>query len=502
MLLIVSRNNSDDLELYTTKIFNNGFRGSISVELRPVTPPDYFPNKSMNLNGFPVRFRTAWYPPFSYYEETTLEKSNARYDPQYNDTDDTPVLLDGTEPRLLVEFCRRYNCSIVAYFDEVEAWGEVFANHTGNGALGAVATRKADFAVSAIYYWIGPYRYASYTAPISRSGVTALVPKPQALSPWRTPFLSFTKELWIAVGIAFMFGVMAVWIVEKGRSRIIDIGVEQPKTFSDAVLTLIGFYMEQSAYMRNDLISCVFLFTSLLFAGFMIGNMYGAGLAGIMTIPQYEHPIDTTYDLADSGMMWGGTCMNWMFAILNAPEPHLKTLLKNYRVVELEYLAKHRNTRDMGFVGERTEFGHFAPIDYVDEESSKMLRLLKDDLFWQSCTAAVPKTWPVREAFDNLLLNIKQSGIQHYWEIEVVNDYMNLTNEQNILNGRHANTDSDATVLTLLHFMGAFMILGLGCFVAGILLLFENVYVKLSKKEPYHNQAVSEMMNIEMKGDK
>ncbi|XP_055543538.1 uncharacterized protein LOC129729084 [Wyeomyia smithii] len=478
LLLIIINNNHEPKEFYTTEIFSNGSRGSTLVKLRKIDPPDYFPDKSSNMNGIPIRLRGVMYPPFSYYEISTQEKTNARYDPQFNDTDDTPLFVDGTEPRLLLEFCRRFNCTIETYFDEAASWGEVYENHTGTGVLGAVATRKADFGVSAIYHWPEPYKYATYTVPISRSGVTALVPKPLTLPPWRTPFLSFSKHLWVAVALTFVAGVLAVWMLAKGRRRTFNIPEQEATSFSDSVLTMIGFYMEQNAPLRNDSLSSAILFTSLLFTGFMVGNMYGAGLAGIMTIPQYEPSIDTPYDLASSGLLWGGTCLDWLFAVLDAEQVHLKTILSNYRIVDTEYLVQHRNTRDFGYVGERSEFGHFSPIDYLDGESSQMTQLLKDDLFWQSCTAIVTKTCPFKQTFNDMLMIIRQSGIQYFWEIQVVNMYMNSTHEQNILNARQSSSGSDATVLTTSHLMGAFLILAVGLSSSATIFFVECLYTK------------------------
>ena len=94
----------------------------------------------------------------------------------------------------------------------------------------------------------------------------------------------------------------------------------QPKTFGDSVLILTGFFMEQNSAMHNDVMSSIFLYSTLLFAGFMIGNMYGAGLASTMTIPQYEKSIDTTYDLAASGMLWAATAINWILSIMTSPQ--------------------------------------------------------------------------------------------------------------------------------------------------------------------------------------
>ncbi|XP_055633889.1 glutamate receptor-like, partial [Toxorhynchites rutilus septentrionalis] len=477
----VAEHENESIDAYTTEIFSDGTRGSTIVDVRPIIPPNYFPKKTQ-MNGIPIRFRTVMYPPFGYYEETTIEKANARYDPQYG-TDDTPLFIDGTEPSLLVEFCHRYNCTIEAYFDETELWGAVFDNHTGTGLLGAVATRKADFAVAAIYYWLEVYRFAAFTAPIGRSGVTVLVPRARMVAPWRTPFLTFSRSLWIAVAVAFIAGMMSVWLIERIRFREMNKTKDRDKTLSDSVLTLIGFFMEQTAYMRNDVLSCAFLYTSLLFAGFMISNLYGAGLATIMTIPQYGHGIDNTIDLAASGIPFAGSDLAWIFAIMNASQPHLRTLVKNYLVGDRNFFTQHRRTRDMGFIGERTEFGHFGPVDFVDAESSKVLRLLKDDLAWETTAALVTKTCPFRGRFDEFLMRIRQSGIQYYWELRIVNRYINVNVQQNIFKTGPINSDSEAAPLLLIHVTGAFMILGFGLTISTFVFIWEYLNSKWTGRQ-------------------
>ncbi|XP_058823636.1 uncharacterized protein LOC131684630 isoform X1 [Topomyia yanbarensis] len=418
LIIILNEEYEEPFELYTTNIFGNGSRGVTVVQIRPITGSDYFPDKSKNLQQIPLKFSTMWYPPYISFEETTPDMANARYDSAYK-VQDAPVLIDGTDACVVVEFCRLRNCSLELFDDEIETWGDVFENRTGTGIMGAVASRNAHFAAAAIYYWLGPCHWTSYTTQITRAAVTVLVPRPLQLAPWKTPFLSFTGVLWIAVGVAFTVGVFAVWLVENGRARILNLPKAQAKSFSDSVLTLIGFYMEQSSSTRTDLVCCIFLFTSLIIAGFMIGNMYGAGLAGVMTIPQYERPIDTTVDLANSGLLFAGTVINWIYCILESTEPHLITLGDNYRVLDTEHLMKHSKTRDMGFVGEFTEFGHFTPVDFLDAESASMLRILKDDLAWQSTTILMTKTCPFRQSFSDLVMNVRQSGIQHLIEYRV-----------------------------------------------------------------------------------
>ncbi|XP_038116675.1 uncharacterized protein LOC6050674 [Culex quinquefasciatus] len=453
---------TESIKFYTTNIFNNGTRGSWNVEIVPIEPPDYFPDKFKDMQGFPIRLSTLMYPPYAYYEQSTPEKANARYDPNFM-KEDLPLFLDGTEPTLILEFCRIHNCTIEASFDESAFWGEVFDNRTGTGLLGAVVERRADIAVAAIYFWRKPYDYASYTHHVSRSGITVLVPKPRLLAPWRTPFLSFTASLWIAVLITFIVATVAVWLIEGGRYKLLQPQNEMPVTLSDSLLTMIGFYMEQSARMRTDMVSSVFLFTSLLFAGFMVGNSYGGGLAGVMTIPQYEKPIDTTMDLADSGMPYAGRALSWIFSILYATQPYVKTLVKNYLVVDEDYLVRHSKTHDLGYCGERTEFEHFVPAEFVDLEASSMLQLLKDDLYWETVAHLVTKTCPFKEPYNDMIMTVKQSGMQDFWELRTANRYLLTTVQQNIWNARKVGGDDEVIKLTVSHFLGAYLILTFGC---------------------------------------
>lgn len=110
---------------------------------------------------------------------------------------------------------------------------------------------------------------------------------------------------------------------------------------------------------------------------------------------------------------------NHLYKHTHCTQAYLKTIVSNYQVVEPETLTRYAKFGNFGFVGERTEFGHFVPIDYLDEESSQMLRLLKSDLSWENCAAVVSKTSPIKPRLNDLIMNVRQSGVQFYWELMV-----------------------------------------------------------------------------------
>nr|XP_049461141.1 ionotropic receptor 21a-like [Anopheles coluzzii] len=297
----------------------------------------FFPDKARDLNGYMLRTSMCNYLPFTSYERLDQETGNA-FD---STTGKRSIWLDGTELQLLVSYCERRNCNIMVFPEDEDEWGDVYPNGTGIGLMGSVAERRTDIAFAGFYLWFKPYNFSSYTATISRSGVTVLVPKPKLLPHWRTPFLSFSWPLWIAVMVTFLVGIIATWLAGTVRLRLLLLSAptDQPwtgrtdlifeqHTLSDAVLMMVGFFVAQSSPIRTDLWSCVCLFASLLLAGFMVSNLYSGGFASVMTVPKYEKSIDTVVDFAATGMKWFGPSPYCLEEIWNASEVRSNLVLK------------------------------------------------------------------------------------------------------------------------------------------------------------------------------
>lgn len=60
----------------------------------------------------------------------------------YNSIESLPIQLDGQEILILIEFCVKYNCSLIARIEyDEELWGDTYPNHTGSGIMGAITLR-------------------------------------------------------------------------------------------------------------------------------------------------------------------------------------------------------------------------------------------------------------------------------------------------------------------------------------------------------------------------
>uniref|UniRef100_A0A182NL37 Ionotropic glutamate receptor C-terminal domain-containing protein n=1 Tax=Anopheles dirus TaxID=7168 RepID=A0A182NL37_9DIPT len=461
---------------------------NVSLEQLPIDWTDwegcsFFPDTTSDLKGYVLRTSTLNYMPFTGFERVEVGAGNA-FD---SETGERSIWLDGTELQLLVAFCELRNCNILVFPDDEDTWGEVYPNATGNGLMGSVVERRTDIALGAFYLWLKPYNFSTYTATISRSGVTMLVAKPKMLPFWRTPFLSFSLPLWAAVIVTFFAGSMAAWVAGTVRHRLLLVSghnnaragddatdlIAEQLTLSDAVLMMVGFFVAQSSAVRTDLWSCVFLFATLLLAGFMVSNMYSGGLASIMTVPQYEKSIDTVRDFAATGMTWYGPTPYCLAEISSATEPHLQQILKTYIPCGIEEMGVYARKGVGGFVIEQAQHGNFAPSDFLDRASSSTLQPLKDFVFTQNCAALMTNTNPLRSDLNAYILAVQQSGLLYHIGTLSAIRYLPTDVMRNIERARMHSHGDGAIRLEIGHFLGAFFILGYGLLVAGLVFVGE-----------------------------
>ncbi|KXJ76291.1 glutamate receptor U1-like [Aedes albopictus] len=438
---------------------------------------DLFPNKLHDLGGRYLRLAIFKYNPYTIWQEVnSTAESNANYEQQ-------PVLsIDGTESKLFLEFCSKYNCTLDISLDEAGEWGEIFDNRTGNGIIGAVVERRADVGVGALYSWHHESIYLALSKPISRTGVTCITPKPKLLSGWLIPVLPFSLNLWIAVLSTFLcmsfFSLIVNFLVDNvlhKENRRVDL--------CESFMIIGSIFILQSVLLRinrSKLMSQMIIMGSLLFVGLMVGNIYSGGLSSIMTIPRYERPIDTLEDLANSNLPWASTHDAWIFSILMATQPIIVKILHNFQTHPKEVLHAHTRKLDLAYSVERLPYNHFAIGEYIDEEASHRYHLMTEDIYWENCVAMSTKTWPMMDQLDQLILTIFQSGIQRQWELQVVTKYENDNVQLAIATSRH--TDSDGPiVLQPSHLLGAFLMLGFGLAAGMLAFLVEMMLGKMAE---------------------
>ncbi|XP_049286717.1 probable glutamate receptor [Anopheles funestus] len=445
----------------------------------PSLNTNLFPNRRTNLRGRYVRLAIFNYEPYTIWNSVeNSDDANAFY--QQNRS----LAIDGTESRLFVEFCAKLNCTLEISLDEAGEWGQIYDNRTGDGIIGAIVERRADIGVGALYSWYHESLFLALSKPISRTGVTCIVPKPLPLSSWLIGVLPFSTFLWLAVLatilVSTVFEVIISFVTQKFRtseSHRVDV--------CESMMGIISIFILQAVLLRNNrnpYSSQMILIGSLLFVGLMIGNAYSGGLASIMTVPRYEKSIDTVQDLADRNLRWGSTHDAWIFSIQLATQPTIVRLLENFVTYPKDVLHAKAKHRDLAYSIERLPYGHYAVGDYITDDVSHNYEIMLEDIYWENCVAMATKTWPLMNELDELTLVIFQSGIQRYWEAKVVTKFADNKVQHDISISRHFDNPGPIA-LQPSHLVGAFFLLGVGLSLGLVCFLLELLWHRLSIKQ-------------------
>ncbi|RZF49007.1 hypothetical protein LSTR_LSTR014536 [Laodelphax striatellus] len=417
------------------------------------------------------RYTTLFHLVSDFWPDTTvLSMENSDLEIRFAAFHYSPYFLvkprwDGTEFRILKEFAQKFNFTLKLITDDNQ-WGGIFANNnTGNGVLGIVYEGKAQVGFSALYLWFNEYQYLDYSVSYIRTGITCLVPKAQLVSPWLLPIQPFDEALWAIVVMTLVTSTIALYYVSKITNIFSRNWRRRFRTVDDSVLRVIGMLVLQvptAKGIRPPPTALRYVITFLEVMFLLVVTSYHSGLASVLTLHRHEAAIETVQDLVDSGLQWGATHDAWIFSILLSPEPRTKTLVERFKVLSEKNLNERTQTRNFAFSLERLQGGYFAIGDYITEESTNHLQLMKEDIYYEYCVYALPKGSPYKQPLDTLILNIQSAGLVLHWEGEVVRNYLPVNVQYRVAQSSATPTESEPIVLELKHIHGAMTILAIG----------------------------------------
>jgi hypothetical protein len=107
-------------------------------------------------------------------------------------------------------------------------------------------------------------------------------------------------------------------------------------------------------------------------------------------------------------------------------------LLSKFKTLSKENLEQRALKQDMSFSIERLPYGHYAVGEYITEETVYDYQTLTNDIYYEMCVAMSTKTWPLMAELDALILQIFESGLQKYVELDVSNDFQILSSRKKI----------------------------------------------------------------------
>lgn len=94
-------------------------------------------------------------------------------------------------------------------------------------------------------------------------------------------------------------------------------------------------------------------------------------------------------------------------------------LLSKFQTLSKDNLEHRAVKQDMSFSIERLPYGHYAIGEYITEQSVYDYQTLTNDIYYEMCVAMSTKTWPLMAQLDEIILQIFESGVQQYVELDV-----------------------------------------------------------------------------------
>ena len=160
-------------------------------------------------------------------------------------------------------------------------------------------------------------------------------------------------------------------------------------------------------------------------------------------------------------------------------------LLDKFKTFSKEILEQRAVQQDFSFSIERLPYGHFAIGEYITETTVDNYHIMQNDIYFEYCVAMSTKTWPLLSQLDELILQITESGIQQFVELDVVTRNSNNKIQKSVAHSRHKESVGPIK-LTPSHLIGPYILLAIGIILSTSTFLAEMLYFKF--KKPKINQ--------------
>uniref|UniRef100_T1HCQ2 PBPe domain-containing protein n=1 Tax=Rhodnius prolixus TaxID=13249 RepID=T1HCQ2_RHOPR len=332
--------------------------------------------------------------------------------------------LDGTEIRVVKEFCRIYNCSITIIANDGNLWGTVEGDGKGEGLFGAVYLSLADIGAAAVAPYIQYFRYLDYSLPYTYSTATVLVPGPKPLSGWKVPFQPFGLTMWGAFVLSLVANALFLHLITAATIKFTRFAEEVLKrgeyiNVSDSILRSIGTSVLQQTSTLITGTPMRHLITSFQFLFLILTTCYSAELSSYLTVPQFTKPISNVHELAASGLHWVADDEVWVLPVKDAEDLDMQTVVKNFEVTNEQRLIEIAPTGKFAVAIESISSGYFTEQTHITDEVVSKLQVMEEGIFYTPIIMVFQKASPYGEKLNRLMLQLLDSGILLFWGGEV-----------------------------------------------------------------------------------
>lgn len=406
----------------------------------------FFPEKfPKNLHGCPLIVSTFELPPLIMRTNTTEgDPNNIIYD-------------KGLEIQILTELAKSINSSLKFREPPPDGgkWGWDLGNGTWNGLTGEMASRYSNIGAAILYYRCHLLTEIECLSPHLIDKAKWHVPCATPYPRWTSLTRVFKLSLWLGLMTAYVIISAIMWQVAKITSRIFT-EAAQNQAYASLGKCLFNFWaiiLEESASNNPSNVAVVrAVFFAWVLCCWAINNVYQTYLTAFLIDPGLQHQLSSEDEILTSGIEYS-TEKSFIYIY-----PGLQgTRYRHIKAIEDVQAAENRVEKGMSaFLFSMFLTQYSIALEYMDADGKPRICYVEDNFATNLVTMFVPKGFPYKAWYDQVLLYLMQAGFVNFWWEEL--KYMATLQKAGDFN----LPPGEYIALTMKHLQSAFYFLLLG----------------------------------------
>jgi len=416
-----------------------------------------FPPKIPNdLQGCPFTVSTFEVPAF------IMKRSTSKVDKE------SIIYEEGVEIQIVSVLAKTTNSSIKYRVPPPDGgnWGFDVGNGTWNGVTGEIARGYSDIGMGTLWYRCHLVKEIECLRPYLIDKVTWYIPCATSYPRWLSLTRVFKLSLWFAFVTAYVVVSVVMWKVVKITS-IISTKAKQNQAYTSLPKCMLNFWaiiLEESASnYPPDVAAIRAVFFGWVLYCWAVNTVYQAHLTSFLIDPGLQHQLSSEDEILTSGIEYSTeTGIVLFYSVLNG------TRFKDMNYTGDVDLAQARVAEGtLAFLWSKFPVEYNIALKYKNANGVPSICMIKDEFTFNLVTMIVPKGFPLKLKYDQVLLALIQAGLIDWW-------WEHLKYMASLEGARKfGSPPGEYKVLTLKHLQSAFYFLLIGYAMSVLLFLIE-----------------------------
>ncbi|PSN47626.1 Ionotropic receptor 212 [Blattella germanica] len=306
------------------------------------------------------------------------------------------------------------------------------------------------------------------------------VPCPEPYPRWQAMTRVFQPSLWLVFLLAYVSVAICMSIIVTVNYKIDkDVQNQQNQSYTSLVKCMLNFWaviLEESASNNPPHMPAVrAMFLAWVLYCWAVNTVYQSFLTSFMVDPGVQHQLSSQDEVYASDLDIGFLrAIVTIFPELNAKKYRCSTHCENN--AECHQRIAYNN--NLAVMWSEVNMEYLIASKYITQDNKPLICTFDYVFGTQPVVLPFMKGFPLLPLFDNLILHVLQSGLFDYWW-----QYLKYVSTLEALKDTET-PDGEYVKFSLEHLESAYGFLFLGCIVALLLCIGENIHSKYHSKNP------------------